>query len=248
MSSKYNRNLGLTSTNIPVSYEGTYSFDVFLLLLPNEMLRREFQRGNKAVNILGSCFSYIFNKIHELHLLAFVEWLNDFLIPLLHCHSVIQEKILFLYYAELSVAFDTDEPTLEVSEQETVERQNREGYCESLHHLKGRMLQLQVLTKKMANLICMKEDSQNKDDLEKNKARIKAMVKKMKEEYCELMFQYYCRFNEEEKVWPAIIKTHHKVLCSLSKIFYSFLCNFLVFLENGCYRYWKDDCLLLFIW
>jgi hypothetical protein len=222
MGSKYNQTLSLTSTVIPLSDDGTYSSDVFLLLLSNEMLRREFQQGNKAVYIVSSYVPSSFEKIQLLTLFACMEWLNDFLIPVLHCHSNIQEKVLFIYYSDLLITFDHEDSHLEAPEtipspqQEKCSAQILLMHCESFHRLKGRMLQLHRLTKKISKLISMTLDyDQREDDFDKSKTRLFILVDKMKEEYAELIFQYQRRFNEEERIWPTIIKKHDQVLYSV---------------------------------
>jgi hypothetical protein len=216
MGSKYDRSLLLTSTVIPVCDDGIYSFDVILLLLSNEMLRREFQQGNKAVNIVSSCFSSSFTKIQLFTLLAFLEWLNDFLIPILLCHDIIQEKVLFPYYSDLMGTFDYEDSHLEAPETTPPSGHNLSIHSESFHRLKGRMLQLRRLSKKMSKLINMTLDfDQRDDDFDKSKTRMETLVEKMKEEYAELMFQYQRRFNEEERIWPTFIKKHDQVLYSV---------------------------------
>jgi flagellar capping protein FliD len=222
MGSKYNRSLLLTSTVIPFCDDGIYSFDVILLLLSNEMLRREFQQGDKAVNIVSSCFSSSFTKIQLFTLLAVLEWLNDFLIPILLCHDIIQEKVLFPYYSDLMGTFDNEDCHLEAPETTpSTQREKCSGrilsiHSESFHRLKGRVPQLRRLTKKMSKLINMTLDfDQRDDDFDKSITRIETLVEKMKEEYAELMFQYQRRFNEEERIWPTIIKKHDQVLHSV---------------------------------
>lgn len=84
----------LTSTAIEASPTGEYTSFQTTLLIPHEVLRREFQRANNALKN----FDLVKHpwKIH-----CFNKWYSDFFFPAIHEHHDIEEKIFFPFYSKL---------------------------------------------------------------------------------------------------------------------------------------------------
>jgi hypothetical protein len=71
----------LTSTVIPVNYDGEYSYEYFSMLLPHEALRREMTRAESAVKAMNV-------NIHPWKAKRYNEWLKSFFLPIVHDHHV----------------------------------------------------------------------------------------------------------------------------------------------------------------
>jgi hemerythrin superfamily protein len=86
----------LTSTAIPSSDNGYYPYEQISFLFPHEPLRRELNRGKKALDQLS-----ISDNTWKLR--YFRKWLNEFLVPLIRDHHEAEDKYLFPAYGKLGV-------------------------------------------------------------------------------------------------------------------------------------------------
>lgn len=90
----------LTSTAIPATETGYYTFDQISFLFPHEPIRRELTRGREALRNLDL-------QNHSWKLKYVNKWLNDFLIPVIADHHDAEDKYLFPAYTALGVKIPT---------------------------------------------------------------------------------------------------------------------------------------------
>lgn len=86
----------LTSSAVPVSESGVYSFDSESFLFPHEPLRREMERGKLALDKVN-LHEHPWKAKHLAH------WLGKFWIPIVQEHHDSEEVIIIPYYKKLGV-------------------------------------------------------------------------------------------------------------------------------------------------
>lgn len=84
----------LTSTAIEASPTGQYTSFQTTLLIPHEVLRREFMRANKALQSMDLAK-------HPWKIHCFNKWYTEYFLPAIHEHHDIEEKIFFPFYSKL---------------------------------------------------------------------------------------------------------------------------------------------------
>jgi hypothetical protein len=176
----------LTSVVIPSSPDGTYTYDVLGFLIPHEMLRREFQRGSAALEHLNCASSKAKWQCD-----AFVEWLDDFLIPLLHGHHYVEDNIIFPFYFALGVI--------------APERQ-----AEDHVSLIGRMNKLQSLTRQLCHFMHHAHLGSNVIDSD-DQERALVLEGKVKSEFKDMISHFQRHFAEEEEFWPELLRKYGEV-------------------------------------
>ena len=175
--------LALTSKAITLQADGLYSFDRLGFLVPHEALRREFQRGRKALDAMNS-------SSFPWHAYVFQEWLDDFLIPILQAHHYIEDHIVFTFYFELGVI--------------SPDRQSEDHIS-----LIGRMNKLQSLTRKLVHIVKATEIDQ--DGVEGHQKDIQAAESLVKKEFIDMIIHFEQHFQEEEEYWPEILNKYGHV-------------------------------------
>jgi hypothetical protein len=194
----------LTSEVIPTSPDGTYPYDVLGFLIPHEMLRREFQRGSLALQHLNCSSSKAKWQCD-----AFVEWLDDFLIPLLHGHHYVEDNIIFPFYFALGVI--------------APERQ-----AEDHVSLIGRMNKLQSLNRQLCHFMHhahLGHTTNGINSVDQDKALL--LEGKVKKEFKEMISHFQRHFAEEEEFWPELLRKYGEVSSKLS-------CCYLFILNGFC--------------
>jgi DNA-binding FrmR family transcriptional regulator len=96
----------LTSISVPQSEDGTYSFQAESFLFPHEPLRREMERGKRALDQID-LQKHAWKAKHLAH------WMLKFWIPIIHEHHDSEEEVVIPYYRNLGVNIPdhvTDEP------------------------------------------------------------------------------------------------------------------------------------------
>lgn len=86
----------LTSSAVPPSPDGTYSYDEMSFLFPHEPLRREMDRGKTAIEKMDV-------QKHPWKLIYLKNWLQQFLIPLIEDHHDAEELVFDPSYEQMGV-------------------------------------------------------------------------------------------------------------------------------------------------
>jgi iron-sulfur cluster repair protein YtfE (RIC family) len=167
----------LTSKVIPNKEDGEYSFEVLGFLFSHEALRREFDRGKRA-------FQNLHMNSDKWKTEAVVEWLDDFLMPMLHVHHYVEDNIIFPFYLALGMA--------------PPERQAEDHIA-----LIGRMNKLQALTRQLVHVTMNSKVGSLENDSKRD-----SLVNRTRKEYTELVDQCEEHLAEEESFWPPILKRY----------------------------------------
>lgn len=93
MSANNNLRIELTSTAIPQSTDGYYSWDKISFLFPHEPIRREILRGKIA---LENCNL----TLHPWKLKYLSKWLVEFLLPMIHDHHEAEDLYIHPEYIQ----------------------------------------------------------------------------------------------------------------------------------------------------
>lgn len=96
MASNNDLRIELTSTAIPASANGYYTFEQISFLFPHEPIRRELRRGKIAVENIK--FGEQPWKIKYLH-----KWLVEFLLPIIHDHHDAEDRLLYPDFKQCGV-------------------------------------------------------------------------------------------------------------------------------------------------
>lgn len=202
----------LTSTVIPSNPEGKYPYYTLGFLIPHEMLRREFNRARIAIDNLDTVAA-------PWKADALLEWLDAFLIPLLHAHHHIEDNIIFPFYYALGIV--------------PPERQ-----AEDHISLIGRMNKLQSLSRQLVHYGHYGKTA-NKPET------IRSYEDRVKKEFLDMIIHFERHFAEEEEFWPSLLEKYGEVSITISCSIY-FLIIVVEYREIGLvWNVWLSNTLYL---
>ena len=164
-------NFHLTSEVITPLPDGDYPYHISALLIPHEALRRELERGLKALDnydpINYPWKAYCMN-----------DWFRLFIMPMIHDHHDIEEKIFFPFYVKLGAQFP---------EKQTTDH----------HTLIQKMDHIRDLSHEIWNLVKLGGNTHE---------TITHKLAEFKQEYKEWYTEMMAHFAEEEQYWPPILE------------------------------------------
>lgn len=86
----------LTSKVVATTANGDYNWSAFAMLQHHEMIRRELARGTKAL-------SHFNLAAKPWHAFCFSQWLDNFMIPIMHEHHAVEDTVFNSGYRSLQV-------------------------------------------------------------------------------------------------------------------------------------------------